>query len=375
MGLNDLTRPDKLILDGLRSLGGLTSNLYTDRKKDAKAKGELKFIGEKKTDKVQSQLFEYNSEHCEKRSSNKQFSFIDDPDSAKYYWLNFHGIHNVELFKKLGEAAKLDRLTLRKVLDTTQRPKVEQHEHYLFFCSKSILRNPDGTLKVEQISFILSQQYIISFQEEKGDHFDDIRNRLTENLGFIRKRGVDYLLTQLLDAILENYFETIDEINNHILKVEKEVYDNPTRDTLVTLESIKRTSQIIKKSLTPLKEGLHNLNRREINLIRPEIRKFFEDLNHLTMQAMDEIDSTLKTLEGISNIYFASLSHRMNETMKTLTTVATIFIPLTFIAGIYGMNFENMPELSHPYGYPAAWGLMVLMAIGMGIYFKRKKWM
>jgi magnesium transporter len=370
----DLIRPDKLLFQGIKTLTNMGHHLYSDEKTEAKAKAELTFIGEKKMDKVYSQLYEYEPETVTKREKIKEFKFVKSPIEGKTYWLNFHGIHDVKIVKKIGEIVNLDRLTIRQILDTTQRPKVEEYNDHLFFSVKSILKEDQGDLKVEQLSFVLSEHYIISFQEEVGDHFEGVRNKLTEGLGFVRKKKSDYLLSQLLDAILDNYFETIDKMNNEILIIEHEVIKNPDKSTLILLEKYKNSAQVIKKALRPFREALINIMEGHANLIKDENLKYFKDLSHSATAAMEEIDATLKMLDGLTNICFASQSQKMNETMKVLTTVATIFIPLTFIAGIYGMNFDNMPELHHPNGYFYTWGVMGTVFIGMLIYFKTRKW-
>ncbi|MEO9804752.1 MAG: magnesium/cobalt transporter CorA [Reichenbachiella sp.] len=374
MRASELIRPDKLILKGIKSLSDLSQNLYSDKKAEAKANAELTFIGEKKMDKVHNQLYEYNVDSVIKKKQLKNFEFIKSSSESKNYWLNFHGIHEVKIVRKIGELVNLDRLTIRQILDTTQRPKVEEYDQHLFFSVKSIIKEDLGELKIEQLSFILGAHYVISFQEEIGDHFEGTRNKLLEGLGFVRKKKSDYLLSQLLDAILDNYFETIDKMNYEISLIESEVIKNPDKSTLILLERYKSSAQLIKKALRPFKEALINIMNGHANLIKDENLKYFKDLGNSATAAMEEIDTTLKTLDGLTNICFASQSQKMNETMKVLTTVATIFIPLTFIAGIYGMNFDNMPELHHPYGYFYTWGVMGIIFISMLFYFKIKKW-
>lgn len=369
----DITRPDKLLLKGIKTLGALGQNLYSDKKSEAKAKAELTFIGKKKMESVQSQLYQFDSKEYAVENDPDDFSFLKEPKDHKISWLNFHGVHDVELLKKVGKAIHLDRLTIRQILDTTQRPKVEDYENHLFFSVKSIAKNKEE-IDVEQLSFVLGAHYAVSFQEEIGDHFDGIRNKLKEGLGFVRKRSSDYLLSQLLDAILDNYFETIDQTNEAISTIEKVVIDDPDKSTLIVLEKHKQNAQTIKKALGPFKEALTNLMNGDSKLIQASNVKYFRDLGNSASAAMEEIESTLRTLEGLTNICFASQSQKMNETMKVLTTVATIFIPLTFIAGIYGMNFDNMPELHNPNGYFYTWGVMGIIFVVMLIYFKIKKW-
>ncbi|MEL7148335.1 MAG: magnesium/cobalt transporter CorA, partial [Bacteroidota bacterium] len=302
------------------------------------------------------------------------FDFIENLDENSCYWLNFYGLHDVSLYQRLAQVAKLDRITTTQILDTTMRPKVDEYDHYLFFSVKSML-NENGNYKIEQLSFVLGKHCVMSFQEELGDHFDHIRNKIKENLGLVRKKKVDFLLYQLLDAILDNYFETIEQVNVSLKSLEKEVLRNPEQSHMVELEQLKQFSEMIKKSLNPFKEALRVITNRQTPFIHQENGKYYQDLLSTCYGAVEEVDTTIKSIEGLTNIYFSSLSQKMNETMKVLTTVATIFIPLTFIAGIYGMNFDNMPELHYPYGYHTVWGVMGLVFIGMVIYFKRKKWL
>jgi len=371
-----IARPDKILLSSLKNLGSLvTTNLYSEQKSRSKGTGEISFIGEKKTDKVSTQLYQYNTEKVDIEKEVEDFIFLCHASKEHIHWLNFHGLHDVELIEQLGKAISLDRITIRQALDTTLRPKVEAYDHYIFFSVKSVLKNKEGGLIVEQLSFILGDNYVISFQEEPSDHFDHIRNKIVEDLGLIRKRSADYLLDQLLDAILDNYFETIETLNLETSNLEKIVLTNPSQESLIHLERMKSSAEMIKKSLSPFKDSLRAILNRPKSFIKEENLQYFQDLTNNCYSAIEEIESTSKSLESLTNIYFSSLSQKMNETMKVLTTVATIFIPLTFIAGIYGMNFENMPELKHPNGYFIALGGMAVVLLGMIVYFKRKKWL
>ncbi|MEQ9405643.1 MAG: magnesium/cobalt transporter CorA [Cyclobacteriaceae bacterium] len=367
-------RPDKIILTGLKTLTDFSLNLL-EIKTGAKERGEIAFVGKKKIENVQTQLYQYNEKELETAEELENFDFFKDLKKNRTYWLNFHGLHEVELIQQLAEIISLDRITVRQMLDTTLRPKVEEYDHYLFFSIKSILKRDNNELDIEHLSFVLGKNHVVSFQEKLGDHFDHIRKKIVEKLGLLRKKKADFLLYQLLDAILDNYFETIESVNDEIHGIEKEVLTNPTQNSLVKLEKLKQEAEMIKKSLNPFKEALRVLQNRKTSFIAEESTRYFFDLTNSCLSAIEEVESTSKSLEGLTNIYFSSLSQKMNETMKVLTTVATIFIPLTFIAGVYGMNFENMPELSYRYGYFVTWGVMGLVFIAMLIYFKRKKWL
>lgn len=375
MNKSKLKQSNRLIIKGLQTLSGFGRNFYTTQKNQAKTKAELTFIGEKKMQNIQNQLFGYNAVDYFLKDQIKDVGELKSPGTDKIFWLNYHGIHDARLIEEVGQGLNIDRLVIRQILDTTLRPKVEEDKAYLSLNIKSILKKEPDTLHMEQISFILSENFVISFQEEKGDHFQSIRHRITENVGFIRKRTSDYLLVQLLDAILDNYFETIETINQEISALEKTLLKEPDEQTILALETHKRSAQLIKKALGPFREVIQNLLNNETPLLRKENIRYYKDLANSSTSAMEEIESSIKTLEGLANIYFASLSHKMNEIMKMLTLVATIFIPLTFIAGIYGMNFEYMPELKYRYGYFMIWGVILAVSVIMIVYFRRKRWL
>ncbi|HCM76164.1 MAG TPA: magnesium and cobalt transport protein CorA [Cytophagales bacterium] len=380
--IHALKNPDEVLKKSLRGLTNITGsitgidfNFYSKIKSEAKGKSELTFIGEKKMEEVQLQLFTYNAERCDESMNLDDYIRIQKDDTENNYWLNLHGIHDVNLMENIGKSLALERLTIRHLIDTTQRPKVDDYDDYIFFSVKSILKDESQQLKIEQLSFVLGKNYVISFQEEVGDHFDHIRTKLRDNLGLIRKRECDFLLFQLLDAILDNYFETLDFINHEVTLIEKETITNPKQSTLLLIEKNKKDVDKIKKSLSPFKEALTNIMKDRTHFIDKKNRKYFRDLKNSCTNAIEEANATYAALESLTNIYFSSLSQKMNETMKVLTTVATIFIPLTFIAGVYGMNFENMPELKWKYGYFGVWVIMFLVLVAMIIFFKRKKWL
>jgi magnesium transporter len=368
-------KADKIILQGLKSLTNLNFKFYSKLRSDAKGKAELTFIGEKKVEKVRSQLFVFNEQELTETTQLKDFvEFERQNIDSNVLWLNFHGLHDVKLLESLGRCIGIDRFTLRQILDTTQRPKAEEYDNYLFLSVKSIVVK-DDRLDVEHLTFLLGNHYVVSFQEQKGDHFDHLRNKIREDLGMIRKRGSDYLLAQLLDAILDNYFETLDAINRDIELLGQSALLNPRQDLLLAIESKRKSAELVKKSLKPFKEALITILNGRTTFIKKGGKKYFRDLKNSCSSSLEEADSSLKALESLTNIYFSSLSHKMNSIMKVLTTVATIFIPLTFIVGVYGMNFKYMPELEWRNGYFIVLGVMLGVVILMLIYFRRKRWL
>lgn len=371
----DALHPEQLLKTGIKTLSHLGIKSYSKQKTRAKEKSQITFIGEKKLENTRTQLYLFNEKEYQLHEEFRDFKKLSSLLDHKVGWLNVHGLHDVALMTQLAEEFPLDRLTLRQLVDTTQRPKVEELEDYLFFSVKSILHLENQPLKIEQISFILSPKMVLSFQEEVEDHFSHIRDKIIEGIGYIRKKEGEYLLVQLLDAILDNYFETIDMLNSEVSKLEQVILKSPTQQTLLDLEKARNETQVIKKSLTPMMEALSNILNDKVRFIADHNLKYFRDLRNSSANALEEIDATAKSLEGLTNIYFSSISHKMNETMKILTTVATIFIPLTFIVGIYGMNFPNMPEMQFKYGYFGVWVVMLATATAMLVYFKKRGWL
>jgi magnesium transporter len=371
----NISRPDKILASGLKSLTQISRGLYSHEKTRAKGLAEITFIGEKKITEVQNQCYKYDEDSYELEPDFTDYASLASLDPNKTYWLNTHGLHDVQNIQQIADNTDLDRLTIRQILDTTLRPKVEEYEHYIFFSINSVLRRSESELIIENLSFVLSSNYVLSFQEQEGDHFDYIRNKIETGLGLIRKNDADYLLCQLLDAILDNYFETIESLNVDLEALEAELIRHPTQQTIIHIEGVKQVAEVIKKSLGPIKDSLRVIENSGTDFIRSKNKKYYTNLINTCQAATEEIGATLNTLESLTNIYFSSLSQKMNETMKVLSIVATIFIPLTFIAGIYGMNFENMPELRNPSGYFYTLGAMGVIFILMLGFFRWKRWL
>jgi magnesium transporter len=229
-------------------------------------------------------------------------------------------------------------------------------------------------IQAEQVSLVLGDNYCLTFQEQEGDIFDPIRDRLKNNKGRVRKSGVDYLIYSLIDAVVDNYFVILERLGDHIEGMETELITEPDTKTLSTIYSLKRDAVFLRRSVWPLREVVSALERNDSKIIKKTTLVYLRDVYDHTIQVIDTIETFRDMLSGMLDIYLSSVSNRMNEVMKVLTIIATIFIPLTFIAGIYGMNFKNMPELNSPLGYPVVLGLMGIIFIGMIIYFKKKKW-
>jgi magnesium transporter len=292
-------------------------------------------------------------------------------------WINVDGLHEVEVLGTLGERFGLHPLVIEDILNTAQRPKLEDHGEYLFVVVKSLYHGagPDGDPEIEQISLVLGPTYVLSFQEREGDEFEPVRDRIRTEKGRVRQAGADYLAYTLVDLIVDQYFAVLERFGDQIESLEEELILAPTPETAHAIHHLKREMALLRKSTWPLREVIGALERSESPLIRESTKPYLRDVYDHTIQVIDTVETFRDILSGMLDIYLSSVSNRMNEIMKVLTIISTLFIPLTFIAGVYGMNFEHMPELSWPWAYPAVWLVMLVIAALMVVYFYRKKWL
>ncbi len=335
---------------------------------------KIEFIGDQYLDNPDLQLITYNKSQFQEVKDIDLSHIPEFDERKKVYWLNVHGIHETELIKNLGLKHGIDHLVLEDILDTTERPKMQNHDDYLFFTIKSILPLKGSELETEHISFILGKNYVLSFQERKSDHFEHIRNRIRQNLGLVREQGTDFLLYMMLEAILDNYFSTMENLETEIYELTTMDESDPDPDIVRQIERYKKLLYYIKKSLFPLKEAVGGIEKGMFELVTKQHFKYYNDLKEQGMQLLENIETLNMRLESGLNLFYSLQGHKMNQIMKTLTVIATIFIPLTFVAGVYGMNFRNMPELVWEWGYFSTWAVMILMVVGMMFYFKKKKW-
>ncbi|MBU0483199.1 MAG: magnesium/cobalt transporter CorA [Proteobacteria bacterium] len=339
-------------------------------------------IGEKIAEKARLTVIDYDQDNYEVFFPENVAECKMFADKKSVSWINVDGLHQVEIVEELGSCFRLHALTVEDILNTGQRAKVDVFDDYVYLVLKMPEYDVDlNEVHLEQVSFILSENTIISFQEKKGDTFEAVRNRINNGKGKIRKLGSDYLLYSLLDSVVDNYFVLLEKIGDEIELVEEELIANPTPNTLRRIHFLKREMILLRKSVWPLREVINSLQRDDIPFIGDNITFYLKDLYDHTIQVIDTVETFRDIISGILDIYLSSISNRMNEVMKVLTIFAAIFIPLTFIAGIYGMNFNtekspfNMPELSWYFGYPFALFLMVSVAGGMLYYFSKKKWL
>jgi magnesium transporter len=293
-------------------------------------------------------------------------------------WINLDGLDQPGEINRLAEIFRIHPLTVEDILDTNHRPKVEEFDDYLFVVLRSISAGEDqgnGELDFEQISLVITENTIISFQEKPGDYFDGIRKRILNNAGRIRRMEIIYLAWAIMDAVVDRYFVFLDTIGTGIEEFEERAVDEKDQNIIPDIQKIKRDLLRIRRAVWPLRESIQALVRLDSGWITAKMAPFFKDLHDNVIQAADSVETYRELIAGVIEVNLSAVSNRMNNVMKVLTIISTIFIPLTFIVGVYGMNFKFMPELEYPLAYPIAWAVMILIAIGMLIFFKIRRWL
>jgi len=337
--------------------------------------GSLVHIGKRKVEKTRITIMDYDEgifQEKEAKTIEECFPFKDKPTVT---WVNIDGIHDMDIIEKIGTHFGIHPLVLEDIVNTGQRPKMEDFEDYIFLVVKMLTCDQSQSdMNTEQVSLLLGPNFVISFQERQGDVFDSIRDRIRNSKGRIRKEGADYLAYVLLDAVVDGYFIVLESLGERIETLEDQVIENPTTETLQVINGLKREMIVLRRSVWPLREVIGALERGGSALIHKATGTYLRDVYDHTIQVADTIDSYRDMIIGTRDTYLSSLSNRMNEVMKVLTIIATIFIPMTFIAGIYGMNFQFMPELGWRWSYFVVWGVMIAVAGVMIAYFKRKDW-
>ncbi len=339
----------------------------------------LEYTGSHKFIKTEIQLFTYNDLDVEEFHDFKIIDLNKYVDFNKVNWINVHGLNDSDIIVEIGEFLGVDNFMLSDILNTTKRTKLDEYHDILFFNIKSLLPDADSdNIKVEQISFLMKNGILVSFQEKRSEFFTHIRERIKTHSGIVRTKQVDYLLFLLLDAIMENFYITIE---NEEDKVEELINQSKKSTDLSILEQIEKhrdNYNFLKRSIIPLRDSLYSIKSIKddnvFNTIEDNNFTFFERLHQKCLELLDQIEYDLTTLDSAANFFFSTQSHKMNEVMKTLTLVSVFFMPLTFIVGVYGMNFKYMPELDWKYGYFAILAFMFILFSGMIYYFKKKNW-
>ncbi|WP_292519807.1 magnesium/cobalt transporter CorA [Methanoculleus sp.] len=289
-------------------------------------------------------------------------------------WINIDGVHETGMVQAIGEAVGIHPLTLEDITNTRQRPKIEDYSDYLYAAVRMLAPDGDGEFRSEQVSLVLGTGYVVSFLEQPGDAFERIRERLRAGSGRLRTEGADYLFYVLLDTIVDGYFAVIEAFGERIEVIEEEVVADPDHETLQAIYALKRSLVALRRAVWPLRDMVAELERGESPQIQEPTLVYFRDVYDHTIEVAETVETYREMMSGTLDVYLSSQSSRMNEIMKVLTIIATIFIPLTFIAGVYGMNFAYMPEISHPWGYPLALVSMAAVAGVMLLYFRKRGW-
>jgi magnesium transporter len=345
-------------------------------KKTGMSPGTLVHVGEQKIEKPKITVFNYDPDRLEEKELKQIEESFVYKDTPPVSWINIDGLHEVELIEKLGRHFNIHPLTLEDIVNTGQRPKVEDFEDYVYLVFKMLrFDETTGHIASEQVSLVLGPHYLISFQEAEGDVFNFVRARIRRGRGRIRQSGPDYLAYALLDGVVDHYFLILEKIGENIEQLEERLHVKPTPEILQAIHDLKREMIYFRKQVWPIREVLSTWQKTESSFVQEANKIFIRDVYDHTIQVIDTIESFRDIIGGMMDLYLSTVSNKMNEVMKVLTIMATIFIPLTFVAGIYGMNFKFMPELEWKWSYPVLWGLLIVIFLSMLLYFKRKRWL
>jgi magnesium transporter len=336
--------------------------------------GTLVHIGERKSEKVTISVFHYSGESC-RELEPEEVSAICPPADESVIWVNVGGVHQVEVVETLGKQFSLHPLLLEDVANTDQRAKLDDYETYYFLVMKMLSLTSRKEISVEQVSLVLGRNYVISFQENGTDVFQPIRDRLRGGKGRLRQSGADYLLYALVDAIVDQYFAVLETLGEKIETVQQAVVAQPEPETLNDIHALKRQLLFLRRAVWPLRDVMNNLSRSDCPFLQEPTKVFFRDVHDHVVQIVDTIETLREMVSASLDIYLSSVSYRLNAVMRVLTVITTIFMPLSFIASIYGMNFEHMPELQSRWGYPLVLAVMAAVGVGMLLLFRRKRWL
>ena len=339
--------------------------------------GTLVHIGEKRAGEPIITLIDYDETNHQESGIKTVEECIPFREKPTVTWINVEGVHEATVVEKLGHCFGLHPLVLEDILNTDQRPKMEVYGDYVYIVLKMLYEGgPNRPVEAEQVSLIFGPNFVISFQEGKeGDVFNPVRERIRSGKGLIRKMGSDYLVYSLIDTIVDNYFLVLERLGEKIELLEEALVAQPAPPTLREIQKFKNQMIFVRRVVWPLREVISSLGRKESPLVKETTEIYLRDVYDHVVQVMDTVEVYREMLSGMLDIYLSSVSNRLNSVMKVLTIIATIFMPLTFIAGIYGMNFKYMPELEWRWGYPAVWLVVALIGVSMLIYFRKKKWL
>jgi len=345
-------------------------------KKAGTAPGTLVHIGEKKQEHTRISVMAYDADRLTEDQPQDITAAFPPGDLPTTTWINVDGVHDINVIEKLGHHFMVHPLTLEDTVNTSQRPKLEEFDAYLYIVLKMLDYDREHEkIRSEQVSLVVGPNFLISFQEQEGDVFNAVRDRIRKGRGRIRQGGSDYLAYALIDCIVDHYFLVLEQLGERIESLENGIYENTGPDLLRDIFRLKQEMIYLRKQVWPLRETLSHILKLESPLIKDATRVFFMDVYDHLVKGIDVVESLRDVLSGLQDLHISITGHHMNEIMKVLTIIATIFIPITFVAGIYGMNFEVMPELKWRWGYVAVWGLFGAITAGMLVYFRRRKWL
>jgi magnesium transporter len=346
------------------------------KKKVSQAPGTLIHMGEKKTAHPTIQVIRYNKNIIEEETMESVDEHITKKGFKGVCWTNINGIHEPSVIEQIGENFQLHSLVQEDILNTYQRPKLDVLDNYLFLVLKMITYDREAdALMIENLSFIHGADYVITFQEQVGDVFNAVRQRLLKNRGRIRKQAADYLLYSLVDAVVDHYYLVLETLGDKIEDLEDRLLEKNEPAQLEEIHKLRREAMFLKRAVWPLREVVKEMMKNDTGMFKTSTGIYLRDLYDHTVEVIEITETYRDMISGLQDLYLSGVSNKMNQVMKVLTIIATIFIPLTFIAGIYGMNFEFMPELKWKFGYFIVWGIMLVMGLFMVILFKRKKWL
>lgn len=344
-------------------------------KKIGQAPGTLIYTGEK-SNKLAIEVFDYNIDRIEEKELLQIEDAFQYKSTESITWININGLNHISEIEKIGKHYSLHPLILEDIVNTTQRPKIDEYDDYMFVVIKMLYYDSDKQIITEQVSFILGDNYVLTFQEAEGDVFDAVRERLRQGKGRIRGLGSDYLLYTLIDSVTDHYYSIIEKMGDKIEDLEDNLFNGQTQNEISQqIQDLKRELLKVRRAIFPIREIINRIEKTEHKLILDKTLHYYRDIYDHIIQVTENIDIYREMVWSLMDMYMTAISNKMNEVMKVLTIIATIFIPLTFIAGIYGMNFDNIPELHYKYSYFILWIVMILLFIGMLVYFKRKKWL
>ena len=338
--------------------------------------GTVMHVGRRRLERVLIHTLDYGPDHLDEREDASLAECRELFAAQSVTWVDVVGLHDVDLLREIGDVLRLHPLMLEDIPSTRQRPKVEEYPDHLFVVLR-MLQWPEGApdIQDEQVSLVLGPHYVVSFQEQPGDVFEPVRERLRHGRGLLRSRGPDYLAYTLMDAVVDHYFGLLERLGAEVEELEDQVLLRPGADPIRRIHHARRQSALARRSIWPLREVLSTVYRGEHPLVSDETRLFVRDVYDHSVQVIDTLETVRELTASVMDLHMSTVSNRMNEVMKVLTIMASIFIPLSFLAGLYGMNFDVMPELHVPWGYPALLGVMAVLAGGMLWYFRRRGWL